>query len=69
MAGHIRTFRNREEMMEHTKVTGRYFPRKVAKERGGGLLRCLLREMPEQGQDEQQAMSTTAVTESTIATV
>jgi hypothetical protein len=54
--------------MEHTKVTGRYFPRKEAKERGSGLLRCLLREMLEQGLDEQ-AMSTTEVTEGTVSSV
>jgi len=42
----IRVFRNREELVEYTRATERYFPKKEAKERGGGLLRCMLREMP-----------------------
>jgi len=46
MAGDELVFRTKAELIEHTKATGRYFPRKTAKENGGGLLRCLLREMP-----------------------
>jgi hypothetical protein len=54
MAGEIRTFHSKQEMMDHTKATGRYFPKKEAKEKGGGMLRCLLREMPVQEPENEQ---------------
>ncbi|KAF8246488.1 hypothetical protein K440DRAFT_662078 [Wilcoxina mikolae CBS 423.85] len=58
MAGveNVWVFRNRGELEEYTRETGRYFPRRDAKG-GGGLVRCLLREIPK---EEQEAAAETA---------
>jgi hypothetical protein len=60
MAGveNIRLFRNRDELELYTRQTARYFPRRVAKD-GGGLLRCLLREIPKAEEGEAAGGDTT----------
>ncbi|KAF8539580.1 hypothetical protein BDD12DRAFT_805190 [Trichophaea hybrida] len=57
MAGveNVWVFRNRGELEAYTRETGRYFPKRDVKG-GGGLVRCLLREIPK---EEQEAATAT----------